>query len=385
MVDYRIIKFVHCAVLGLVSWLCVFSCAKPFLNSGVDLTTGNGELVELLVEISNAGDATKAAGVADDAGVEEAVRRWACFLFDDESEYFIYGVSTSKTGIPVTVRAGRSYTCFALVNYPTSGAGAFNPAGIASRSDLTGKVAYLSDNSFGSLLMYGTKTIIPKKKEYDPETYDSVTNSVVPESVFVNVTRLVSRIDIASIRVDFSGKPAFAGKPFVLRSIYVTNAYRTSRYGSDFLAREISASRSAWYNGAGWHNGDSPDSGMDALLGDININRTIADGGSYSTKYSFYPFPNPVVVDSRIVLTGYWDQRCTRLIVEGSIDGIVYYYPFDIPGMQRNYIYAVNELVILGAGSSDPEVLDFPPDSYNCTFTIDARDWDTTVNIFENS
>ena len=184
------------------------------------------------------------AGYAD----ESAVVRWTVFVFDTRSGWFRYGSSDDAAPVTLSLMAGKRYLCMALVNYPP---GALNPAAVTSADDLANRVVALDENAPGRLLMFGEAALLP------------LTGGQVAS---IPVRRLVSRVDVQGVSVDFSTWPAWAGKTLLLKHIYVTNAYRTSCWGQDLSS--VSSQWSAWYNAMGWHGGGVASAGMDALLGD---------------------------------------------------------------------------------------------------------------------
>lgn len=363
------------AVTGML-----FSCAKQLAPVDPDAPTGDSELVDVVFMVSDDSD-TKVTGISE--ANEKKVDRYTVFAFDSESNWVTYKTSSAGENVTLTVRSGRNYRCYALVNYPVSGAGSLNPAGVTSESDLTGKVAYLSDNSASSLLMYGMETVSVSPVVYDPEADPS---TIVPESKTIHVHRLVSRIDVPKVAVDFTGKSYFDGKTFVLTGIYLTNLYRTTKYGSDYTYSELSSTRSAWYNGGGWHLGDVPDAAIDALVGDRGLNVTLTKASPYTVSHSFYAFPNACPVGSDEHQMGVWRKRCTRIVIEATLDGETMYYQVNVPSMEHNRIYAVNNVVITGRGSNNPEEIDIDPLDQNISFEVVVQDsWETPVNVTENS
>lgn len=355
--------------------LAAGSCAKPLADIDITAPTGTGPLVEVVFSAMDvkARPLTRATGVAP--ADEQNVSRWAVFAFDNESGWYAYATSASGTSVTINLRAGRSYTCYAIVNYPTTGTGAFNPASVRTTSDLTGKVAYLSDNAPGSLLMFGSEQVTPSPADYDPEQ-----DEVPSVETTISVSRLVSRIDVSGIRTDFSEKPYLAEKTFTLRHIYITNTYRTARYGSDYTFTELSASRSAWYNTMGWHRGEAAVSGMDALLADRGIDAVLTAGVSHSTPHSFYVFPNPMPRTADNHDISEWTKRSTRIILEATIGDDTVYYQINLPAMERNHIYSAQNIVIRGRGSNDPELMDVDPDVIDATIVPDDG-WDTGDDI----
>ena len=367
----------HLQLLAALSVAAAVSCARPLADIDLDAPTGTGPLVEVLFSASDGTEgpaSTRATLILPEN--EQHIARWAVFAFDRESPWFAYATSSSGAGVSLRLRAGRRYSCYAIANYPTSGAGAFNPASVRAPEDLTGKVAYLSDNTATSLLMFGTDEVTPSASAYDPARGDALPS----EEKTIGVTRLVSRIDVSGIRVDFSGKPHLAGKAFVLRHIYVTNTYRTTRYSSDYTFSELSASRGAWYNTMGWHRGESPDGGMDALTADRGIDAPLSGSVTHATPHSFYVFPNPTPRSADNHDISEWTRRSTRVILEATLGGDTVYYQVNLPAMQRNHIYSAQNIVIRGRGSNDPELLDFDPDVIDLSLVIDD-DWNAGEDI----
>ncbi len=338
--------------LALYALLCAAvlsgtACAVPYTPQETDLEYSEPDSLLVTVVFSASGkQGSKVTGVTD--GDERNIGRWSIFAFDDESGSFHYETSESGGPLPLRLAAGRNYTCYAIVNYPESGVGAFDPSRVRNPKDLTRKTAYLGDNRASSLLMFGSTGIVRLPQ--------------IDTDVTINVRRLVSRIDLRGLKVDFSEKPSLAGKTFTLRSVYVTNAYRTTSYGADYTFPGLSETRSAWYNTGGWHRGEPADAGMDALLGDRGINAVVSAGNPYTGSHSFYAFPNPTTEAQDIRTMGAWTRRCTRLVIEASIGDDVVYYAINVPSMGRNRIYAASNVVIHGRGSNDPEIIDIDPD-----------------------
>ena len=306
---------------------------------------------------------TKATGVTAEG--EAAITRWAVFAFEDGGTWFRYETSEGGEPIPMNLKAGTDYTCYAIVNYPVSGTGAFVPAAVRSESDLTGKVAWLGDNAAGRLLMFGSEPVTPSATFRDPEHPETA----VSQTRSIRVRRVVSKICVDGVSVDFSGQPLLAGKTFTLRHIYVTNAYRTARYGSDYGADELSGARASWYNTGGWHRGESGEDGMDALLGDRDINAVITQDSPHTSTHSFYVFPNVTAIADDDHQMDVWTRRCTRIVIEATLGDEAVYYRIDVPSMERNHIYTATDVVIHGKGSSDPEVPDSDADPLDVTIT----------------
>lgn len=343
--------------LLLYSLLTICSCAKPLEWSDPYQPENNGDMVTVLFSAHDAGK-SKATGITDES--ERVIGRWCVFAFDDQNNWFRYATSDSGDDIPMNLRAGRQYTCYAIVNYSTMGTGAFVPSTVSAPAQLAEKVAYLGDNAVGRLLMYGSETITP---------------SASSQECGIAVKRIVSRININGIGVDFSDKPYLAEKTFTLRHVYVTNAYRTTTYGDDYSAADLSSARTAWYNSGGWHRGENAETSMDNLLGQRGINAVLTAGSPYTVPLSFYAFPNPVDLADDDHQMDIWTRRCTRLVIETTLGNETLYYQVNVPAMERNHVYTASNIVIRGRGSSDPEIVDIDPSVLDLSFDMEDG-WD---------
>jgi len=359
--------------LILAASLTASSCAKPLAWTDPE-GVYDTEQVEVYFSVED-GVASKATGITENQ--EKAVSRWAVFAFDDEDGWFRYATSDNASNIPLKLWAGRYYTCYAVTNYKLTGDGAFNPATVTSASDLMNRVARLQDQSVGNLMMFGRLPgVTPTPRIVNPEV------PVDPGSDAVNiyVQRMVSKVTVTKVAVDFSEKPYLASKTFTLKGIYLTNVYKTTRFGSDYLPSNLSASRTAWYNTAGRHRGESAISALDAILEDTGINTVITESSPYNVAHSFYAIPNPTPKSADMDDPDHWGVRCTRVVMECTIDDDTVYYFVTIPAMERNMAYTMSDVVIKGRGSNDPEEKDIDPDIIEVTVTATPiSSWDTSV------
>ena len=343
----------------VLSFLCL-SCARPLAWTDPNQPENNGDGMTVL--FSAADGSSKGGDPVGDP--ERSIGRWAVFAFDESNGWYRYSTSDSGEDIPMSLRAGRLYSCYAIVNYSTGGTGAFVPAQVVASAQLENKLAYLGDNAPGNLLMFGSRTVTPTEGAGDCS---------------VSVRRLVSRINVSGIAVDFSDKPYLAEKTFTLRHVYITNAYRTTPYGRDFSSAELSQGRAAWYNSGGWHRGENGEPAMDALLGKRHLNTVITAASPFTQTLTFYAFPNPTEVQEDQHQLDSWTRRCTRIVIEATLGSETVYYQVDVPAMERNHVYTASNIIIRGRGSSDPEIIDIGPDSLDLSFQMDDG-WDGTDN-----
>ena len=368
------------AAVAALALVVAFSCAKPLPPLPEEQPDGEGEIVSVPFLV-RAEDGTKVTGAV--LSDEENLVRWTVFAFDAETGWFRWVSSSGSATVHMNLRAGRTYRCYALVNYAISGSSAFDPETVTNETSLRGKVAYLGDNGRDRLMMYGGPLeFTPVATYYDP----TLVNPTEYVTKVITVHRIISKVNVNGVSVDFSTKPVLASKTFTLKHIYMDNVYRTTRFGSDYAYSELSASRVSWYNTGGRHRGEAAVLGIDALVEDRDINRILTTGGTaYSTVHSFYVFPNATPLGSDQRQMDSWTKRCTRVVLEATIDAETVYYAVTVPDMLRNHVYTASNIVIHGRGSNDPELLDYDEDVIDVTFSVSTDGWEDPVNVEENS
>ena len=101
---------------------------------------------------------------------------------------------------------------------------------------------------------------------------------------------------------------------------------------------------------------------------------SLSKGASWTEKddykYFMYGFPNPA--SEAADASG--KDWVTKLVIQTKVNGIRYYYPIGIKGMEANKTYVVNNVTVSRLGSTSP-------DKYVSTaalsISITVRDWDT--------
>ena len=305
------------------------------------------------VVFSVLGEETRASGTDD----ERAVDNWTLLLYR-EGRLIEAGTSNSGAAIRKTLTEG-DYTAFAVVNPPAS----FVPIGYPDLSTLMAAESTLRDNSLGRLVMAGSRSIsIPIPNE---------------GMQHIGVDRLVCKAVIKKVSVKFTN-PILASRPFVLKSIYLTNCYGTSHYGGDCNVADIVSDASSWYNRMGFQ----ADGGVDALLAETSLDIPITADTPHIQEHAFYYYPNPLpdALDSR---SGTWTRRQTRLVLEAEIGGRIYYYTVTLPASRRNKTYLIEEAIIRKLGSMNPE--NDEPGAFDVVFRTETDDWSPVSNVTENS
>lgn len=287
----------------------------------------DGQPVRIHVSIAGTGT-TRATGVT--AASETHVSNLQLFVFNgDKLEDYVD--AGSATSVQLTATSG-SRTLWAIVN-------AAPITGISKPSDLSGKTSLLSDNAPDALVMAGSVTQNLQDKA----------------SITIPVTRIVAKVAVNKISTDFQN--ALASETLTIDGIYLINVAGDNDYAG-------SKTPSQWFNKLG-----HTDSGVNALLYD-SVSKTVRNGSPYQTAHTFYPYPNPTTTTSH---EGTWSTRHTMLVVEVTLQGQKGYYPIEMPVLERNKTYIIEELILKHRPGDKPYE---PIETGDASVTITVHPWE---------
>lgn len=306
-------KFFY-ALMGL---LALSACNKNQMT--VEYPQQEPEYCSLTVAV-NTGLVVKSTGAADVVTAnEKAVKSLQVFVFRGDFLDAYQKVSASTLSLTCTAGSRKVY---AVVNAP-------DLSSVSSLSALENTIVDLANNSPNALVMAGCKDVsLPQS-----------------EAVSVDVSRLVARIALNKISRVFESASLGALK-FTVKNIYVSDAAGTIKLSG-------TTSISKWYNSG--RNSELP-----TLLFDT-VNTDIANNSAYQTVHYFYVMPN----DN--------SSKTTKLVIEASLGSETFYYPLELPAIERNKSYEFQNVKVLRPGSDKP---DTPVESDEISFTVNVRDWD---------
>ena len=228
-------------------------------------------------------------------------------------------------------------TVWALVNAPVI-------SDILTEEELRSRVSRLSENRTDAFVMTGSTT---------QELTDGGT---VP----VTVKRIVSRVSIGKITTAY--QYALASESLTIDGIYLINVAADNNYA-------VNGTPSAWVNQL-----RHKDNAYDALLYDA-VNQRLGNGESHTKEHVFYPYPNPTEAAS---YADNWTPRHTMLVVEVTFQGKKGYYPIELPVLERNKTYVIDELVVKHRPGEEPYK---PLETGDATVQITVNDWETGLNL----
>ena len=183
-------------------------------------------------------------------------------------------------------------------------------------------------------------------------------------TVAFSISRLVSRVQIVSLKTAFAGGP-YDGMP--LKSV---KAYLTNVQGEKYI-----------FNGEGnnlkilnqkrYIETDAALCNMEGMLYDDF--GTDISGEEYTAVHSFYCYANDIEEEKD-------GNKFTRVVIEGVLNGITYYYPIALPELKSNTCYSL-DITIKRPGSPDP---DSDIEKGTLLASVNVLDWDVTDdNIVE--
>ena len=273
------------------------------------------------------GAMTKATAVTTEN--EAKVNNLQIFVFRGDDLDAYASVDNAKE-ITLSCTAGEREV-YALVNAPDYSA-------VPGKAALLAKVSELSANSLTNFEMVGSKSVtLPQAS-----------------TVSIDVNRIASRVVLKKITRNFTSA-ALQSLDFTIDAIYLINVAGNTNY-------DLTKAPAAWYNVAKNNNE------LASLLYDAPAS-AVANGQSYIPVHTFYGYPNDLSVNT------------TRLVIETTLGTTKYYYPINLPAMESNKSYEIEEVTITRPGSDDP---DEPVSFADASFSINVIDW-TVVPVTEGT
>lgn len=325
-------------VMAAVALVC--SCTKR------DLTMETGDLQESVLYVSLDDDAgTRASGAGYGVPADESnIRTLEIFVFrvnegkPDDGVLDGYRKFTAEelgtlTDLEVQTTTGNKMI-YAVANSHRA-----NWKGINTRALFEQQTALLAEDDLKNFIMVGGI-----QKELQLAT-----------TVSFSIKRMVSRVQISSIKTAFESGP-YEGLELVGVKAYLLNV-QASKYISNGLGDNLRVLNRGAYK--------AEDASACAMPGMIyeELGTSISDSG-YSTPHYFYCYENGFTAESE-------ENKFTRVVIEGKLNGITYYYPIVLKELARNCCYSL-DITIKRPGSTDP---DSDVEKGTILASITVQDW----------
>lgn len=157
-------------------------------------------------------------------------------------------------------------------------------------------------------------------------------------TVAFTIRRMVSRINVASIKTSFAGTP-YEGMVLEDVRVYLTNVQAEKLIFNGEGANRKVLDKNKYVAE------DAQGCAMPGMIYD-DLGTDIDDGG-YASPHYFYCYENAFAEENDT-------DKFTRVIIEGRLNGTTYYYPIALEGVVRNCCYTV-DVTIRRPGSLSPD------------------------------
>lgn len=323
--------------------LSIMSCKKDrsftYEETFIDKVS-EGKKVEIVISIGK--EKTKA--LIADTQEEAKINNVQILVFREDGVLDAYKKALNSPVSGVVCTAGNR-SVYAIVNY------ASDLSGVKKLDELLSKAFLFTDEKIGGFQMIGHKSL-------------NVSSST--GEVAVTASRAVAKIHFSGIRTDFEA-PAYKNSPVALNKIYAINI--AGAY--DFSYPDASSLPSL---NAGSLEASLALNQRALLVFEPENPLPVTNGAAaLSIDKNFYVYPN----------FSENDRDKTRIVVEVSIDGKLFYYPLTFAvSLKNNTLYDIKGLVIKRPGSNSPNL---PVKTEDCDFNLSVSDWeegeDMTVTI----
>lgn len=287
----------------------------------------------------------------------------------------------NSTSVTINTMTGEK-TVYALLNHSRL----YKTQGVYSLTDFEAELTNLSENTPSKLVMSGKNTI--NVGEYDKNKNSSQT----PQTMSIWVKRLASMIVLENLTVDFNGT-SLEGATFEIKEIYLKNVVGVSRLGVTATANsgnsaftvldptsETLASGSNWYNKQTKQASGAPD-----VISDTWTKVCSVANPATATVLGrcLFAYPNKTTTDSH---SDTWSPRLTRFAIKAHVKKADVnidkdsYYVFDLPVLEANKVYSIQNVNITMLGKDD-DSKDDNIQAGRVTPTITVDPWTGTVNL----
>lgn len=339
-------------LVAALALLTAASCQKTNL-----FQTATGELIVQLGE-------EPATKVADISMSESKIHSVQLFVFSNgQLETDVYKTE-SATSYSLTTGIGNKVV-YAIVNAPR--------LKFTSQQALEEGLSDLSENTVNKLVMSGKASALVN--EYK-------TGSTTPATCTINVKRLVSAIQLATVATSFAGS-TLEGSTFTIKEIYVKNVVGKAPFGvSMALTGDQRSSLDNWYNKL------KLDTTSLELTHDAFNPGLAVTGKPLSINHTLYVYPNASTTD--LGKPDEFSPRPTRLVIHAAISTSAsyydkpftnkdYYYTFDLPVLEANKKYKVNVVISMLGKTTDTD--DTKTTAGMAQPSITVLPWDQTVEL----
>lgn len=326
-------------------WICVATLLSLAACIREDMESRpQAKEVELTIIIQGTTTDTRGTGTlpTDDNNNERKINRLAIAIFDGSGNVITIQEFTPTTGsssYKLKCKAGTGYSGIVVTNAPAN-----HFAGITKKTDFEAKTVDLAQTS-DNLVMSGAM------KANTSETFEL--SSTGENKLTVNVSRLVARVAINSIKTGFDASGPYKSATFTAKKIFLHNANTKSTVnpasptGSDPKSGQT----------------DETNTGLQEALNNVSIT-----GTPHTTPYWFYTFQHSATTPTKLVIYGSFDPDGT-----GSAGASDVYYPIVVNKFQAGTTINDGSTDITGATTGKGDATIKPNSTYLISATIKGK------------
>ena len=349
----NLLKSVFAAMLACVVVFSAFSCEKSedvTTGSEIGIPEGEGKLIVSI--------ATKKEVMTKASADENGVNLLELFVFRNEGtgagDLDAYKKLEGSDAVSLEDVEIRSTTGKKLVFAVLNSHGT-DWTGVKTYAEFQKKLVCLQSEKPGDFAMVGSAEA----------TLQLTTD------VSIEVSRLVAKVQLSSIKCDFTGTP-YEGATLTDVKAYMINVSACKSF-----ALNANPSTPHVLNSKGYAGADLAGC-TDASILYTEVGNSVG-ASALNVGHNFYCYENVIAQETDT-------ERFTRLVIEGRLNGHRYYYPISInregfgytsendhKGVKRNTAYSI-DVTICRPGSTDPDgILEFG----DMSATVTIKDWTT--------
>lgn len=349
------------------------SCNKAVDNTPAAEQEELGGAIE--VNINSISETKAATGDMKDFQINQV----QVFVFDKatgrmETDKFVGGLSDNiSTSVTLNTKTGAKVV-YALVNHPRL----YLTPGTTGEllTNFEARLTDLSENTAINLVMSG-------RNEINVVDVNRNGTAIAPQTMDVYVKRLVARIQLDALKVDFRDG-SLQDATFTVKEIYLKNVVGKSPIGvqgntasAGSAIAPIVLPDTQYAVADNWYNKMRKVDGAPACVDDVYDQACTVAGAATAQNRVLFTFPNNTVEDSNATS---WNKRHTRIVIRAhvtkaaiSIDKDTYYV-LDLPVLAANTVYEIKNVNITMLGKDDDND-DSNIDVGRFTPTVTVDDW----------
>jgi len=238
-------------------------------------------------------------------------------------------VSGNASSVQASVSAGRLVNWYLVANAPEG-----SLSGFRKEAHFLSAPTLLEHSSENTLVLYAAGRAVFTEGNHSVDAF---------------LVRYASKISVRKVTVDWP-EAFLTDTPCVLKTVAVLNAAGSTPYSG--IPEALPPGE-----GGVWFNRSTVDASLPAGVKEFLVwdtGKAIPSATPVSCGIELYAMPNPCTEDLWASDVP-WSVRRTRIALELTAGGCSNWYSIDLPSMEGNTHYCLQEVVIKGPGMGNPD------------------------------